>query len=65
MFGTTALTGTTYSDANGTGIFKYSPNQGGANTNFDSAAKNFYTLNTKNIKEFDNGLYIISTIRLF
>jgi len=51
VFGTTALTGTTYSDANGTGIFKYSPNQGGA-SNFDSAAKNFYTLNTKNIKEF-------------
>ena len=45
------LTGTTYSDANGEGIFKYSPNQGGA-ANFDSAAKNFYTLNTKNIKEF-------------
>tara|TARA_R100000458_G_scaffold32989_1_gene30365 strand:+ start:208 stop:1569 length:1362 start_codon:yes stop_codon:yes gene_type:complete len=51
VFGTTALTGTTYSDANGTGTFKYSPNQGGA-SNFDSAAKNFYTLNTKNIKEF-------------
>jgi len=45
------LTGTTYSDANGEGIFKYSPNQGGA-SNFDSSAKNFYTLNTKNIKEF-------------
>ena len=45
------LTGTTYTDANGEGIFKYSPNQGGA-SNFDSAAKNFYTLNTKNLKEF-------------
>ena len=51
VFGTTALTGTTYSDANNQGTFKYSPNQGGA-SNFDSAAKNFYTLNTKNIKEF-------------
>ena len=45
------LTGTTYADANGHGIFKYSPNQGGA-SNFDSAAKNFYMLNTKNLKEF-------------
>jgi hypothetical protein len=45
------LTGTTYADANGEGIFKYSPNQGGA-SNFDSAAKNFYAINTKNIKEF-------------
>ena len=45
------LTGTTYADANGHGVFKYSPNQGGA-ANFDSAAKNFYALNTKNIKEF-------------
>ena len=45
------LTGTTFADANGQGIFKYSPNQGGA-SNFDSAAKNFYTLNTKNLKEF-------------
>tara|TARA_Y100001938_G_scaffold139627_1_gene206738 strand:- start:444 stop:1805 length:1362 start_codon:yes stop_codon:yes gene_type:complete len=51
VFGTTALTGTTYSDANNQGTFKYSPNQGGA-ANFDSAAKNFYALNTKNIKEF-------------
>ena len=45
------LTGTTYADANGHGVFKYSPNQGGA-ANFDSSAKNFYALNTKNIKEF-------------
>jgi len=45
------LTGTTFADANGEGIFKYSPNQAGA-SNFDSAAKNFYTLNTKNLKEF-------------
>tara|TARA_Y100001938_G_scaffold141446_1_gene211176 strand:+ start:1342 stop:2712 length:1371 start_codon:yes stop_codon:yes gene_type:complete len=51
VFGTTALTGTTYSDANSYGTFKYSPNQGGA-SNFDSTAKNFYTMNTKNLKQF-------------
>ena len=51
VFGTTALTGTTYADANGHGIFKYSPNQGGS-ANFDSASKNFYAMNTKNLKEF-------------
>jgi len=51
IFGTTALTGTTYSDANNYGTFKYSPNQGGA-ANFDSSAKNFYTMNTKNLREF-------------
>jgi hypothetical protein len=51
LFGTTALTGTTYADANGHGIFKYSPNQGGA-ANFDSTAKNFYAMNTKNLEEF-------------
>ena len=51
VFGTTALTGTTYADANGHGTFKYSPNQGGA-ANFDSATKNFYAMNTKNLKEF-------------
>ena len=45
------LTGTTYTDANGEGIFKYSPNQAGA-SNFDSSAKNFYALNTNNLKEF-------------
>ncbi len=45
------LTGTTYADANGEGIFKYSPNQGGA-ANFDSSAKNFYAICTKNLKEF-------------
>ena len=50
-FDSTKLTGTTYADANGEGVFKYSPNQGGA-ANFDSAAKNFYALNTTNIKEF-------------
>ena len=51
VFGSTALTGTTYSDANGHGTFKYSPNQGGA-ANFDSTAKNFYAMNSKNLKEF-------------
>ena len=51
VFGTTALTGTTYSDANSFGTFKYSPNQGGA-ANFDSSAKNFYAMNTKNLKQF-------------
>ena len=51
VFGSTKLTGTTYADANGVGIFKYSPNQGGA-SNFDSSAKNFYALCTDNIKEF-------------
>ena len=50
-FGSTKLTGTTYSDANGYGTFKYSPNQGGA-ANFDGTAKNFYAMNTKNLKEF-------------
>ena len=51
VFGSTKLTGTTYADANGVGIFKYSPNQGGA-SNFDSSAKNFYALCTDNIKDF-------------
>ena len=49
-FGTTAVS-SAQADANGEGVFEYSPNQGGA-SNFDSAAKNFYALNTKNIKEF-------------
>ena len=49
-FGVTAIS-SAQADANGEGIFEYSPNQGGA-SNFDSAAKNFYALNTKNIKEF-------------
>ena len=51
VFHTTLLTGTTYSDAGGTGVFKYSPNQGGA-ANFDSAAKDFYAVCTKNIKAY-------------
>ena len=49
VFGTTALGGTTYSDANSEGIFKYSPNDGGASS-FDGSAKNFYALCTNNIK---------------
>ena len=49
VFGTTALGGTTYSDENGEGTFKYSPNDGGASS-FDGSAKNFYALCTNNIK---------------
>ena len=49
-FGTTAVS-SAQADANGQGIFEYSPNNGGASS-FDSAAKNFYALNTKNIQEF-------------
>ena len=51
VFHTTVLTGTTFSDAAGIGTFKYSPNQGGA-SNFDSAAKDFYAVCTKNIKAY-------------
>ena len=50
-FASTALTGTTYSDNDSIGTFKYSPNYGGAAT-FDSAAKNFMALCTKNIKAY-------------
>ena len=50
-FGTTALTGTTYSDNDSIGTFKYSPNDGGASS-FDSSAKNFMALCTKNIKAY-------------
>ncbi len=50
-FGNTALTGTTYSDNDGIGTFKYSPNYGGAST-FDGSAKNFMALCTKNIKAY-------------
>jgi hypothetical protein len=38
-------------DPNGYGTFEYSPNAGGASS-FDSAAKDFYALNTKNLAEF-------------
>ena len=39
------------SDANGYGNFEYSPNDGGS-ASFDSSAKKFYALNTKNLSEF-------------
>jgi hypothetical protein len=39
------------SDANGHGNFEYSPNDGGS-ASFDSSAKDFYALNTKNLAEF-------------
>jgi len=38
-------------DANGYGAFEYSPNDGGGSS-FDSSAKNFYALCTKNLAEF-------------
>ena len=41
----------TQSDANGHGIFEYSPNDGGGSS-FDGAAKNFYAMNTENMKVF-------------
>ena len=47
-FGLTAITGTTYADNDGYGIFKYSPNDGGS-ASFDSAVKNFMALCTKNL----------------
>jgi len=50
-FASTKLTGTTYEDANTYGMFKYSPNDGGA-ASFDSSAKNFYAICTKNIKAY-------------
>jgi len=50
-FGSTALTGTTYSDDAGIGTFKYSPNDSGGSS-FDSSAKNFYALCTKNISTY-------------
>ena len=46
-----ALTGTTYNDAQGQGIFKYSPNDGGASS-FDSSAKDFLAICTKNLKTY-------------
>jgi hypothetical protein len=39
------------SDPNGYGNFEYSPNDGGS-ASFDSTAKSFYALNTKNLAEF-------------
>ena len=51
VFASTALGGTTYSDDDGIGIFKYSPNYGGAAT-FDSSAKNFMSLCTSNLATY-------------
>ena len=39
------------SDPNGYGNFEYSPNDGGS-ASFDSSAKDFYALNTKNLAEY-------------
>jgi hypothetical protein len=39
------------SDGNGYGNFEYSPNDGGS-ASFDSTAKDFYALNTKNLAEY-------------
>jgi hypothetical protein len=39
------------SDPNGYGNFEYSPNDGGS-ASFDSSAKNFYALNSKNLAEY-------------
>jgi len=50
-FNGAAITGTTYNDANGYGIFKYSPNDGGA-ASFDSSAKDFLAVCTKNLAEY-------------
>ena len=38
-------------DPNGYGNFEYSPNDGGS-ASFDSTAKDFYALNSKNLAEF-------------
>ena len=38
-------------DPNGYGTFEYSPNDGGGSS-FDSAAKDFYALNSKNLAEY-------------
>ena len=50
-FGDTVLTGTTYADADGYGIFKYSPNDGGS-ASFDSSAKDFMAICTKNLAAY-------------
>jgi len=44
----TAISGTTYNDANGYGIFKYDPSAG----TFDGGSKEFLALCTKNLAEF-------------
>ena len=46
-FGATAIS-SAVADSNDVGAFEYSPNQGGA-SNFDSAAKNFLAICTKNL----------------
>ena len=48
-FGSTQLTGTTYNDAGGEGIFKYDPSSG----TFDGTSKNFRAICSKNIKDYD------------
>ena len=45
VFGTTALTGTTYNGADGNGIFKYDPNS----ITLDSTSKSFKSLSTKGL----------------
>ena len=47
-WGNPAYTGTDQADANGYGSFEYSPSAG----TFDSASKDFYALNTKNLAEY-------------
>jgi len=47
-FGNPIFTGTDKSDANGYGSFEYDPSAG----TFDSASKDFYALNTKNLAEY-------------
>jgi len=51
VFGSTVLTGTTFSDNDSIGTFKYSPNASGASS-FDSSAKNFMALCTTNISTY-------------
>ena len=47
-FGNPTYTGTDQTDANGYGSFEYDPSAG----TFDSASKDFYALNTKNLAEY-------------
>tara|TARA_R110001606_G_scaffold398001_1_gene576001 strand:- start:1093 stop:2400 length:1308 start_codon:yes stop_codon:yes gene_type:complete len=47
-FGNPTYTGTDQTDANGYGSFEYDPSSG----TFDSASKDFYALNTKNLAEY-------------
>ena len=54
-FGIGSFNGTALSsgvaDANGYGAFEYDPSRGGS-SDFDSAAKDFYAINTKNLSEY-------------